>query len=135
MLSSLRVAGISEGLFVAGEHGIDGLPIGALFQEAAASIYVPLGFQFQPRVSPEVLTEHLGGVASRAIIFPPGGAPVALDHAAFEPLSRHALAQLTIEPRARDARLPPPPTPTPATVLNEELGVLPLWGFHGEPTG
>jgi hypothetical protein len=133
MLESLRVAAIAEGLFVVGEHGIDGLPVGALFQEAAPSIYVPTGFQFHPRVSPEVLTDHLGGVAARCLIFPPGGPPAALEHAAFEPLSRRTLAGLEVEARSRDPRLQPPRSPTPATVINEDAGVLPLWGFQKEP--
>ena len=62
MLATYRVAAIAEGLFVIGEQGIDGLPIGDMFQEAAPSIYVPLGMEFYPRVGAEVLTDHIGGV-------------------------------------------------------------------------
>jgi hypothetical protein len=129
MLATYRVAAIAEGLFVVGEHGIDGLPIGDMFQEAAPGIFVPLGFEFLPRVGPEVLTDHVGGVASRYVVFPRGARPLFLDHAAFAPLGRRALAKLEVDPRERDARLPPPRATVPATVVNEELPPLPLWGW------
>ncbi|HEY7956879.1 MAG: hypothetical protein ACHQ17_01790 [Polyangia bacterium] len=134
LLAGYRVAAIPEGLFVIGEQGIDGLPLGELFQEAGPSIYVPVGYELLPRVGAQVLSEHLGGVASRYVVFPLGAkAPLSLDHGLFEPLGRRALARLEVEPRARDPRLPPPRTVTPASVVNEGLGALPLWGFHGEP--
>ena len=132
MLATYRVAAIAEGLFVIGEQGIDGIPIGDMFQEAAPSIYVPLGMEFYPRVGAEVLTDHIGGVNGRYVVFPRGGRPLALEHAAFEPLGRRALARLEVDPRQRDARMPPPRATTPATVVNEELGTLPLWGFSAD---
>jgi FtsH ternary system-associated peptide len=132
MLATYRVAAIAEGLFVIGEQGIDGLPIGDMFQEAAPSIYVPLGCEFYPRVGAEVLTDHVGGVNGRYVVFPRGGRPLALEHAAFEPLGRRALARLEVDPRGRDARMPPPRATTPATVLNEDLSSLPLWGFAAD---
>ena len=73
MLATYRVAAIAEGLFVIGEQGIDGIPIGDMFQEAAPSIYVPLGMEFYPRVGAEVLTDHIGGVNGRYVVFPRGG--------------------------------------------------------------
>ena len=100
MLATYRVAAIAEGLFVIGEQGIDGIPIGDMFQEAAPSIYVPLGMEFYPRVGAEVLTDHIGGVSGRYVVFPRGGRPLALEHAAFEPLGRRALARLEVDPRS-----------------------------------
>jgi hypothetical protein len=133
MLATYRVAALAEGLFILGEQGIDGLPIGDLFQEAAPSIFVPLGMEFLPRVGPQVLTDHVGGINARYVVFPRGGRPLALDHAVFEALGRRALARLEVETRTRDPRLPPPRATTPATVVNEELTALPLWGFAGPP--
>lgn len=134
LLAGYRVAAIPEGLFVVGEQGIDGLPLGELFQEAAPSIFVPLGYELLPRVSGQVLSEHLGGVASRFVVFPLGApAPLSLEHTLFEPLARRALARLEVQVRARDPRLPLPRTVTPASVVNEGLGALPLWGFRSEP--
>jgi hypothetical protein len=52
-----------------------------------------------------------------------------LEHAAFAPLGRRALARLEVEARERDPRLPPPRATVPATVVNEDLPALPLWGF------
>ncbi|MDB4967508.1 MAG: hypothetical protein JWN44_3197 [Myxococcales bacterium] len=132
MLATYRVAAVTEGLFVIGDQGIDGLPIGDMFQEAAPSIYVPLGMEFYPRVGAEVLTDHIGGVNGRYVVFPRGGRPLALEHASFESLGRRALARLEVDPRSRDMRLPPPRATTPATVVNEELSALPLWGFASE---
>ncbi|HZS40617.1 MAG TPA: hypothetical protein VFF06_27480 [Polyangia bacterium] len=133
LLATYRVIAVAEGLFIVGEQGIDGLPIGEMFHEAAPSIFLPLGYEFLPRVSAQVLTDHVGGVSGRYIVFPLGGErPLALDHAGFEPLGRRALARLDVEPRARDPRLPPPRALTPATVVNEDAGALPLWGFSDE---
>jgi hypothetical protein len=131
LLATYRVAAVAEGLFIIGEQGIDGLPIGDLFQEAAPSIYVPIGHEFLPRVSAEVLTDHVGGVANRFVVFPLGApAPLSLEHGLFEPLGRRALARLETSARTRDERMPPPRTLTPATVVNEDAGALPLWGFR-----
>jgi hypothetical protein len=130
LLSGYRAAAIDEGIFVVGEQGIDGLPIGDFFQEAAPSIFIPIGFEFLPRVSPAILTEHVGGTSGKYVVFPLGAPrPMVLEHSAFEPLGRRALARLSPEARARDPRLPPPRTATPASVVNEDLGVLPLWGW------
>jgi len=130
LLATYRVAAIAEGLFVIGEQGVDGLPLGALYQEAAPSIYVPLGHEFLPRVSQAVLTDQVGGTSGRYILFVLGGeGPLALEHALFEPLGRRALARLTAEPRERDPRLEPARAATPATVVNEEAPAFPLWGF------
>jgi hypothetical protein len=76
-----------------------------------------------------VLTDHIGGVNGRYVVFPRGGRPLALEHGTFEPLGRRALARLEVDPRERDVRMPPPRATTPATVVNEELSSLPLWGF------
>jgi hypothetical protein len=136
LLDGYRVAAIKEGLFVLGEQGIDGLPIGDLYQEAAPSIYVPIGHEFLPRVSPQVLTEHVGGVAGRKVVFLGGAAhPVALDNSLFEALGRRSLAALSVEGRERDSRLGAARAVVPATVVNEDAGALPLWGFRGGPSG
>jgi len=133
LLSSYRAAAVEEGVFVVGEQGIDGLPIGDFFQEAAPSIFIPIGYEFLPRVSSAILSEHVGGVAGRYVVFPLGAQrPMVLEHSAFEPLGRRALARIELQPRARDPRLPPPRTVTAATVVNEELGLLPLWGWKGD---
>jgi hypothetical protein len=136
LLAGYRVAAVAEGLFVICEQGVDGLPIGDFFQEAAPAIYVPMGYQFSPRVSEEVLTEHVGGIANRYVVFPLGArGPLSLDHGLFEPIGRRALARLQPAARSRDPRLPSPRTLTPPTVVNEDAGMLPLWGFRAPPEG
>jgi len=131
LLTNYRVAAIDEGLFILGEQGIDGLPIGEVFQEAAPSVFVPLCHEFQPRVSAQVLSDHVGGTSGRYVLFRLGATgPLALEHALFEPLGRRALAKLEVDTRARDPRMPSPRTATPATLVNEEAGSFPLWGFR-----
>ena len=130
LLSSYRVAAIAEGLFIMGEQGIDGLPLGDMFHEVAPAIYAPLGFELLPKVSAQVLTDQVGGTSGRYVLFLRGGdGPLGLEQALFEPLGRRALARLETSPRDRDLRMPPPRIITPATVVNEEAGSLPLWGW------
>jgi hypothetical protein len=131
-LAGCKVAAIPEGLFVLsdGGAGVDALPLGELYTEAARAIYVPLGWEILPRVAASVLDDQVGGTQGRAVVFLRGAdRPVALEDALFEPLARRALARMVADPRERDLRLPPPRALTPATVVNEEAGSLPLWGW------
>lgn len=131
LLAGYRAAAIDEGLFVLCQSGVDGLPIGDLFREAAPSIFVPVGMEFLPRIGPEVLTEQAGGVAGRYLVFLPSEseadeaeAPraLALPHALFESLGRRALAPLAIATRT-------------STSLGTSLGTSPGASQGGAPGG
>jgi len=131
VLTGYRVATVDDGLLVVGAQGVDGLPLGEMFQEAAPSIYIPVGFEFLPRVSEAVLTDHVGGVQGRVIVFRRGAEPFAVEESAFEPLGRRMLGRLEIESRPRSTRAGEPRPPVEAMVANDPVGPLPLWGFRG----
>ncbi len=132
VLTGYRVAPVDDGLLIAGAQGVDGLPLGEMFQEAAPSIYIPVGFEFLPRVSEAVLTDHVGGVAGRVVVFRRGDpAPFAVEESAFEPLGRRMLGRLEVELRPRSERAGQPRPQVEAMVTNAPAGALPLWGFRG----
>ena len=132
VLSGYRVAAVDEGLLVLGAQGVDGLPVGDLLQEAAPSVYVPVGFEFLPRVSEAVLVDHVGGVTGRCVVFRRGDAqPFAVADEAFEALGRRVLGRLEVEQRRRSPRLPAAVPVVEPAVKNESVGPLPLWGFRG----
>lgn len=139
LLQNCRVAPIEEGLFIVCEQGIDGLPIGQLFHEVAPSIFVPAGMDFLPRVGGEVLTEHVGGVLGKYVVFLPGAGiatgdsqPISIPLSAFEPLGRRALAPLKVSPRQRLPELRRARPPSDPTLVNDPVGPFPLWGFREE---
>lgn len=133
-LTGYRVAPIDEGLLVVGAQGVDGLPIGELLEEAAPSIYVPVGYHFLPRVSEAVLADHVGGVAGRCVVFLRGAVrPIGVPDELFEPLGRRVLGRLEVDVRSRSPRLPPTPPPTEPLVENDPVGPFPLWGFRRGP--
>lgn len=137
LLGEYQVSAIDEGLFVLSPRGIDVLPIGALFQEAAPSIFVPVGLELVPRVDPQVLAAHLGGATGRYLVLLPSGAPpcaprvLSLAHGDFDALGRKALAPLPVAPRQRLAVLPRPERDRESTLVNDPAGALPLSGFRG----
>ena len=133
MLAHLSRGGDAEGLFVVGDHGIDGLPIGEMFQEAAPSIFVPLGIEFLPRVGAEVLTDHVGGVTPLRRVSASRSSALRSSTARSRRSAGARWRGSRSRVRTRDVRLPPPRATMPATVVNEELAALPLWGFRLNP--
>jgi hypothetical protein len=137
VLTGYRVAPVDDGLLVLGPQGVDGLPLGEMFEEAAPKIYVPVGHEFLPRVSEAVLTDHIGGVEGRVVVFRRGDvAPFAVAENDFEPLGRRMLGRLEVEARPRSARARAEhadvPRPAPdALVVNDPVGPLPLWSWKG----
>lgn len=155
LLKGYRAAAIKEGLFVVCSQGIECLPMGDLFHECAPSIFVPVGMDFLPRISPEVLTDHVGGVAGRCVVFRPVAVPgAALDSpgdppgsrlqilglplAGFEELGRRALAPLQIDERAIElgelgqaGKGRPLTEPREPLLVNDPVGGFALWGFRG----
>ncbi len=130
LLSGYRVAALDEGLMVISHQIPCELPLGEQFQEAAPSVFVPLGHAFVPRVSDAVLTDYLGGTQGRIIVFRDAKAtPFSVEDSLFEPLGRRLVAQLEVPLRPSNGRLRPPQTAT-ARVENDPVGPLPLWGFR-----
>ncbi len=143
LLDGARAAALDEGFLVLGGAGqgpgqgtesIESLPLGRFFYEAAPSVLVPFGFEVVPRLSPEVLAEHVGGTDGRIVLFVRHAtAPVVVLATDLEPLSRRTVVQLDIPARGRDERFPKPAAPVDVDVANEPLALFPLWGFARRP--
>ena len=145
LLASCRCAPVDEGLLVvtsspsgqsaaATAGAVDRLPLGELLYEAAPSVLAPVGFELSPRVTPEVLSELVGGVGGRQLVLRPGPEgkvrAIAIEEALFEPLSRRLLGPIPVEARTRSGPLREDAPPRNATVVNDPAGVFPLWGFR-----
>ena len=135
VLSGCAVAQILEGLLVVGAAGgIEGLPLGEPLYEAAPGVLVPVGLEFLPRVTPEILLDYVGGTDGRKVIFKRGAErPIAVDDATFEPLSRRVLGRIPVEERQRSERAGEPLHAVEAQVVNDPVGLLPLWGYRSDP--
>lgn len=129
----------TEHVYLYSEGALDLLPLGELLHETAPGVLVPLGWQLVPRVHPEVLLQHLQGesgipVGERLFVFQPGqSAPLALPRDGFAPLSRQVLAPLSAErvwPRTDEER--PARSPGAPALVNDPVGLFPLWGFSPE---
>ena len=131
LLGGLVAACIDEGVLVLGAQGVHGLPLGTLLYEPTARVFIPLGWEFLPRLPGELLAAQLGGVSDRCVVFLPGQAqPLALPRAQLQPLTQQLLAPLL--PTSRSATLHgEPPSPelhnTPISSLST-FALWPLWG-------
>lgn len=131
LLGGLVAACIDEGVLVLGAQGVHGLPLGTLLYEPTARVFVPLGWEFLPRLPGELLAAQLGGVGDRCIVFLPGQAqPLALPRAQLQPLTQQLLAPML--PTVRSVTLHgEPPSPelqnTPVSPLST-FALWPLWG-------
>ena len=130
VLAGYRLAPVDRGLLIVSPQGVDGVPIGEMLQQAAPSIYVPVGYEFLPRVSAPVLTDHVGGTSGRVVVVTRDAEPVAVEDEAFEPLGRRILGRLEVELARRDERAGAPRPEVDVAVHNEPAGPLPLWGFR-----
>ena len=131
LLGGLVAACIDEGVLVLGAQGVHGLPLGTLLYEPTARVFIPLGWEFLPRLPGELLAAQLGGVGDRCIVFLPGqGQPLALPLAQLQPLTQQLLAPML--PTVRSVTLHgEPPAPelqnTPISPLST-FALWPLWG-------
>ena len=131
LLGGLVAACIDEGVLVLGAQGVHGLPLGTLLYEPTARVFIPLGWEFLPRLPGELLAAQLGGVGDRCIVFLPGQAqPVALPRAQLQPLTQQLLAPML--PTVRSVTMHgEPPSPelqnTPISPLST-FALWPLWG-------
>jgi hypothetical protein len=131
LLRGSQLAALDEGLLVVADEGVDALPIGDALWEAAPSVYVPVGWELLPRVPPEILGEQLGGTLGRRVVIRRGAArPLVVEDSAFAPLSRRLLGQLEVDLAAPSEHAPSPSRAVEATVVNDPVGPLPLWGYR-----
>lgn len=141
LLGEYQAAPLEDGIFVVSPRGLDVLPIGALLQEAAPSVFVPVGMALSPRVDPEVLVQHLGGTSGRYLLVLPGAEAsdsprvLALAHEDLDALGRRMLAPMEVVPRPRLAEVPRPRVDREVLLVNEPLGVAALAPLRGMPRG
>jgi hypothetical protein len=137
VLSGTRVCITAEGIFLRSDTHLEHIPLGELFYAFAPQIYLPLGTELVPRVTPEVLVRHLGAGPGRILFFLEGQPPVLLAEEGFAPLGERALSSVAL--RRSEAEVPPStegtgprgagPGASP-TLRNQPVGIFPLWGFR-----
>ena len=131
-LEQCAVCITADQIFITGEAGIEFIPLGEQFYQAAPGVLVPVGLELLPRLQPGVLIDHLGAGPNNLVFFlRDQPAPVRLHLADFSPLSRQTLAPIHIERLGADP--PGELTSRSASIKNAPLGVFPLWGFSDDP--
>jgi len=126
-LSGISVCITEEAVFVHSDSALEFIPLGQLYQQIAPGVMVPVGHELLPRVSPEVLVQHLANGGETLTFFTPERGPERLPRSAFAPLSRQALAPVeVVEPTVQ---APAERGGTEPQLCNEPLGLFPLWGF------
>jgi hypothetical protein len=134
VLEQTRLCVAEEAVYLLGDGGLEYIPLGLPFYQAAPDVMVAMGHELVPRVHPDVLLQHLGasgGPLDDVVLFSPGEAvPLRIPKGAFAPLSRQAVARV----QTRSPELEEPPEPAPAaepSLRNDPVGRFPLWGFKG----
>lgn len=129
-LESLSVA-LSDGpLYLLDREGIDGVPLGRFYCEAARRIYVPYGLTLVPTIAPERLEELVVDSQSGHVFFDGQGQPTVVPIDGFVPISRtllHRVSGALIHIDLPDRVDPPLPV--------FEYGastIFPLWSAVGE---
>lgn len=112
-IERLRIAVGADDVYLVDPGGLEGVPLGRGYVDAAPRVHVPLGLQLVPRVAPQVLAELVPDHRRGHVFFEPGGTPprlVPLD--AFGPVSqvamREVLAEVVAVARAVEADPPLP---------------------------
>ena len=131
MLDGHLVGAFAEGLVVVANDGLD-LPLGRLFGEAAPGVFVPIGRVLEPRPSPALLVEKVGGTDERLVLFIDDDHVVGLPRSSFAPLGRAFLSRIDPLPALPDEGLGPLEEIGEVQIVNTDLGAFPLWGFRGE---
>ncbi len=103
-LEGLSVALTETHAFLVDPRGIEGVPLGRFFTEAAPRVYLPAGTTLVPSVAPEVLSSLVHGGSEGHVFFMPGGeGPIVLAGDAFAPISTRVLADVSARPVHADA--------------------------------
>ncbi len=129
----------------AGERGLEFLPLGEMFYQAAPGVMVPIGHELIPRIHPDVLVHHLKGGPDKLFFFVrpqgddhqlpgAGSIPLLLPREAFTPLSRKAMAHVVVKPLSPVA-LSGVVQQAQLALVNDPVGAFPLWGFSPAKDG
>ena len=140
VLEETQICVAGEHIYLyAGERGLEFLPLGEMFYQAAEGVMVPVGHELIPRIHPEVLVQHLQGGPDKLFFFTRDGAqdasagsvPFLLPRSAFTPLSRTAMAHVLVRPLTPQA-LSGVVEQAQLSLVNDPVGAFPLWGFTAE---
>lgn len=130
-LGSLRVAVGEDRYYLLDRSGIEGVPIGTFYSEVAPKIYVPSGLVLVPAVSPAVLSALVRDRGDGHVFFDPARPePTVVADAAFGPVSRTVLRDISAAPVHADRPVDPEP-PLPFLEYAESRR-FPLWGIPGK---
>jgi hypothetical protein len=133
ILSEARVAMTSHGAFLRCAGGIEAIPLGTFYVEAAPRIFVPAGQRVTPAVAPDVLARALGAPGSVVLFLAREGSAVGVDEDSFVPLEAALLASPPWEPaiaEAIEAELAEPSIDLKVA----GVGLLPLRGVDSGPS-
>ena len=130
-LAALRVAIGQDRIFLLDPTGIEGVPLGTFYSEAAPRIYVPAGMALVPAVSPAVLSELVRDRGDGHVFFEPGrGEPLVVPVAAFGGVARRAIRDVSGVPVSADR--PDAEEPELPLLQYDEARRFPLWGVPGK---
>ena len=129
-LAGHQVALLEDAVLVVAADELVALPFGQLLVEAAPGVLVPAGMKLAPAVDPEAMAEKLGAGAGALLVFHVAGEPpMRVPSAAMQPLESRILAELTVEARQVQARLPAEPPSEALDIETDPLGPFPFWGL------
>lgn len=132
VLEGYSICCSSEHIYLYSETQVEFIPLGDMFYQAALGVLVPVGYELLPRVHPDVLVQHLRTGSDGLVFFTHRDpAPLQLPRGAFIPLTRQALARIPLE-QVLPVELPTAMAPAEGTLVNEPVGLFPLWGFDPE---
>jgi hypothetical protein len=99
-LRKAKIAITQQGAFLRHPSGIEGIPVGELFRELRAGLYIPAGYDAVPAVSPDVLYRALGSPSGQVVFLSRDGRAVAVAGDAFVSLETALLEAQAWSPLA-----------------------------------
>lgn len=133
VLAGHRAMSLERGFLIVGDSAIDQIPLGQPLRAFGESTYIPIGHTFLPKLTPELVTEALGGEPGVLYFFvDPDQPPFSVKSSDLRPLSRTLLARFPV--RGEEAILPAPDRKL-AEIEYQQVGVFPLWGRGYLPPG
>jgi hypothetical protein len=124
-LMETHIAVTSAGVFLRNEHGIDGIPLGMFAAEIHPGLFMPAGYDFLPKVAPEVLYRAMNIPSGMVLFILADGRALAVEASAFFPLHTLVLESPNWEPLLANA-LERTLTDVPIELRVESLGLLPM---------
>jgi hypothetical protein len=128
-LERVEIAITGTGVFLHSTDGIEGIPLGTYLTEIHPGLHLATGYDFVPKVAPEVLQQALNIPTSMITFLLPGAGgserAIAVERAAFVPLETLLLEAPHWEPAAHET-IERTLADAPIELQVEVLGLLPL---------